>query len=97
VWKEPRALINKNYLIKEMSDPNRCCGFGGVTMQTEKYEFSKAAGIPKAAMIKATQADIVAAECSACRMQLTNAMYQSGVKTSFRHPLELIAKALQDG
>lgn len=96
VFKEPRALINKNYLIKEMSDPNRCCGFGGVTMQTEKYEFSKAAGLPKAKMIEETHADIVSAECSACRMQLTNAMYQSEVKTSFRHPLELIAKALQD-
>ena len=38
----------------EMSDPDRCCGFGGVTMQTEKFHFAEAAGKPKAAMIKET-------------------------------------------
>lgn len=96
VFKEPRALLNANYSMVEMSDPNRCCGFGGVTMQTEKYEFSKAAGIPKAKMIEATGANIVAAECSACRMQLTNAMYQNGTETTFKHPLELIAEALRN-
>ena len=95
VFKEPRALLNATYTMKEMSDPNRCCGFGGVTMQTEKYEFSKAAGLPKAAMIKETGADVVAAECSACRMQLTNAMYQHGTEATFKHPVELIAEALR--
>lgn len=52
IHKEPRALISKNYDIVEMSDSNTCCGFGGVTMQSEKYHFAKAAGIPKADMIK---------------------------------------------
>ena len=79
IHKEPRNLISKNYKIVEMSDPNACCGFGGVTMQTEKYHFAKAAGVPKAAMIKKTGADIVSAECSACRMQINNSMsYRPG-------------------
>jgi glycolate oxidase iron-sulfur subunit len=82
--------------MAEMSNPNQCCGFGGVTMQTEKYAYAKAAGKPKAQMIEATGAKYVSAECSACRMQLTNAMYQEKVDTSFKHPLELIAKALTD-
>jgi glycolate oxidase iron-sulfur subunit len=95
VWKEPRNLLSKNYQIKEMSDSNRCCGFGGVTMQTEKYEFAKAAGLPKAAMIKETQAQIVSAECSACRMQLTNALHLGKVdEVEFKNPIELIAEAL---
>lgn len=94
IYKEPRELISQNYEIKEMQDPNRCCGFGGVTMQTEKYKFSRAAGLPKAAMIKDTGADIVSAECSACRMQLNNAMHISDVKTEFKNPIELIAEAL---
>ncbi|AXH09699.1 glycerol-3-phosphate dehydrogenase [Malaciobacter halophilus] len=95
VWKEPRNLLSNNYVIKEMSDPNRCCGFGGVTMQTEKYEFAKAAGLPKAAMIKQTQAQVVSAECSACRMQLTNALHQGKVnEVEFKNPIELIAEAL---
>jgi len=78
-----------------MSDPNRCCGFGGVTIQTEKFELAKKAGEPKAKMIQESGADIVSAECSACRMQLTNAMYQNGVKdVVFKNPIELIAEAL---
>lgn len=97
VWKEPRHLIAQNYVIKEMSDPNRCCGFGGVTMQTEKYRFAKAAGLPKAAMIKESGAEYVSAECSACRMQLSDAMHQQKVDVIFKNPIELIAKALKEG
>ncbi len=94
VWQEPRELLKQNYVMTEMSDSNRCCGFGGVTMQTEKYEFSKAAGAPKAAMIRDTKAKIVSAECSACRMQITNSLYQAKVDVVFKNPIELIAEAL---
>ena len=97
IFKEPRNLISQNYVIKEMSDPNRCCGFGGVTMQTEKYRFAKAAGFPKAAMIKETGAQFVSAECSACRMQLGDAMHGQKVDVIFKNPIELIAKALREG
>jgi len=79
-----------------MSDSNRCCGFGGVTMQSEKYEFAKAAGAPKAAMIRDTKAQIVSAECSACRMQITNSLYLANVDVVFKNPIELIAEALKD-
>ena len=93
IYEEPRNLIKKNYEIVEMSDPNSCCGFGGVTMQSEKYHFAKAAGVPKAAMIKNTKADVVSAECSACRMQITSAMGTES-ETIFKNPIELIADAL---
>jgi len=96
VWKEPRELLSQNYDIVEMENPNRCCGFGGVTIQTERFELAQMAGAPKAKMIKETNADTVSAECSACRMQLTNAMYQNDVSVVFKHPLELIAKVLND-
>ncbi len=96
IHKEPRNLLAQNYKMTEMSDPNRCCGFGGVTMQTEKYEFSKAAGAPKAAMIKETKANIVSAECSACRMQITNSLYLAKADdVIFKNPIELIAQALE--
>jgi len=96
VYEEPRNLIAQNYEIKEMSDPNRCCGFGGVTMQTEKFHLAKAAGEPKAAMIKQSGADVVSAECSACRMQINNSMHSAGVEdVVFKNPIELIAEALK--
>ncbi|MDA3908271.1 MAG: (Fe-S)-binding protein [Sulfurimonas sp.] len=97
IYKEPRDLISENYMIKEMSDPNRCCGFGGVTIQAEKYDFALAAGQPKAAMIRDTKADIVSAECSACRMQIGNSMHQAKVDVIFKNPIELIAQALREG
>ncbi|MFV0482216.1 MAG: (Fe-S)-binding protein [Campylobacteraceae bacterium] len=96
VFKEPRALIGANYNLVEMSNSNQCCGFGGVTMQTEKYKFSSAVGISKAKMIENTKADVVSAECSACRMQLVNAMDREKVDVEFAHPLELIAEAIKN-
>jgi glycolate oxidase iron-sulfur subunit len=94
VFKEPRALLEVNYNIKEMSDPAQCCGFGGVTMQSEKFKFSQKAGGTKAQMIKETNARFVSAECGACRMQLTNALDKEDTKTAFKHPLELIAEVI---
>jgi glycolate oxidase iron-sulfur subunit len=96
IYEEPRNLISKNYDIVEMSDPNSCCGFGGVTMQSEKYHFAKAAGAPKAAMIKNTKADVVSSECSACRMQINASMNYAEVETTFKNPIELIAEALRE-
>ena len=96
IWKEPRALLAKNYQIKEMEDSNRCCGFGGVTIQTEKFHLAEAAGKPKAAMIAQSGAQIVSAECSACRVQISNSLYQNSVDTIFKNPVELIAKALKE-
>ncbi|MFA6197420.1 MAG: (Fe-S)-binding protein [Sulfurimonas sp.] len=95
IHQEPRNLIRQNYKIVEMSDPNACCGFGGITMQTDKYHFAHAAGIPKAHMIGQTKADIVSAECSACRMQINNSMSNAGVEIIFKNPIELIAEALR--
>jgi len=96
IYQEPRNLVSQNYNLVEMSDSNQCCGFGGVTMQTEKYHFAKAAGRPKAAMIKNTQAEVVTAECSACRMQINNSLFDADVETIFKNPIELIAEALED-
>jgi len=93
--KEPRALLSQNYNIKEMSDSDRCCGFGGVTMQTEKYHFAELAGKPKAKMIEESGAKIVSAECSACRMQISNSLHQADVDVVFKNPVELIAEALK--
>ncbi len=97
IHKEPRALLSQNYTINEMSDSSRCCGFGGVTMQTEKYHFAELAGIPKAKMIEETKAKIVSAECSACRMQISNSLHQDNIDILFQNPVELIAKALKEG
>jgi len=95
IYKQPRNLLAPNYPMVEMSDSDRCCGFGGVTMQTEKFHFAELAGKPKAVMIKETKAHYVSAECSACRVQLSEALNNAEVETIFKNPLELIAEALK--
>jgi glycolate oxidase iron-sulfur subunit len=95
IYKEPRALLAPNYTLKEMSEPDRCCGFGGVTMQTEKFYLAEAAGKPKAAMIEQTGAQFVSAECSACRVQIGEALNRAESDVIFKNPLELIAEALE--
>jgi glycolate oxidase iron-sulfur subunit len=96
IYKEPRELLSPNYNIVEMSDASRCCGFGGVTMQTEKFHLAQAAGKPKAAMIEETKATYVSAECSACRVQISQALNENGSDIVFKNPLELIAEALRE-
>ncbi len=96
VYNEPRELIAQNYRVEEMSDSNSCCGFGGVTMQTKKFDLASAVGKSKAAMIKDSGADIVSAECSACRMQINNSLNQESIDIEFLNPIELIAKALKE-
>ena len=96
IYKEPRELLSPNYNIVEMSDASRCCGFGGVTMQTEKFHLAQAAGKPKATMIEETKATYVSAECSACRVQISQALNENGSDIVFKNPLELIAEALRE-
>ncbi|KAA6226721.1 MULTISPECIES: (Fe-S)-binding protein [unclassified Campylobacter] len=96
VFKEPRTLLKQNFVFKELENSNSCCGFGGVSMQSDYYEKSLEVGIKKAKDIEKCEVLVVSAECSACRMQISNALIQNKSKTIFKNPLELIAMALED-
>ncbi len=95
IFKEPRTLLEKSFVLKEMSDSARCCGFGGISMQSSRYDLTLKAGKPKAEMIESSGAQVVSAECGACRMQIDNALTQIDSKVRFAHPLELIAQTLK--
>lgn len=94
IFNEPRALL-RNYELKEMAESSVCCGFGGVTIQSEKYDLAKKIGDKKAINIANSGAQIVSAECSACRMQIDDSLARNNVATTFKHPLELIAESLE--
>ncbi len=96
IYKEPRSLLVQNYAIEEMSDPNECCGFGGVTIQVEKFHLAEEIGSHKARMIDKTKAKYVSAECSACKMQITSSLHVNKSEVQFKNPIELIARALRD-
>lgn len=94
IFKEPRELLKTNYTYIEMQDSNTCCGFGGVSMQMKHYDKALSVGEKKVKMIDQTTAHFVSAECSACRMQISNNLEQKSSKVVFAHPLELIAEVL---
>jgi len=96
IRKEPRALLDDVCEIREMEDSNVCCGFGGITIQSEKFDLARKEGLIKANMIKKVDAKIVSAECSACRMQITEHLDKVGDNKLFLHPLEIIAKKIKN-
>ncbi|AFI06053.1 (Fe-S)-binding protein [Helicobacter cetorum] len=97
-YQEVRNLLSTHYEIKEMQDNEKCCGFGGISLQTNHSKLSSKAGLLRAKDINSTQAKIVSAECGACHMQLNNALktLDKNKSPQFLHPLELIAKALKE-
>ena len=94
IRKEPRALLDDVCEIKEMENPDMCCGFGGITMQSEKFDIARKEGLKKAEMIKKVDSKFVSAECSACRMQITEHLDKVEDDKIFKHPLEIIAEAI---
>jgi glycolate oxidase iron-sulfur subunit len=48
-------------------------------------------------MIEESGADIVSAECSACRMQISASLHARESEVIFKNPIELIADALKKG
>lgn len=94
VFKEPRALLKESYRFTEMEEASMCCGFGGITMQTEKFDLAQKAGALKSEKIEKSGAEIVSAECSACRIQISESLNSRKSTTLFKHPLELIDQAL---
>jgi glycerol-3-phosphate dehydrogenase subunit C len=66
-----------------------CCGMAGTFgMKASSYDFSMLTGAPLFERIAAVDADLVASECSTCRLQIGEA---TGMRTV--HPAMLLAAA----
>ena len=94
VFDEPREILSQIYELNELSDHDSCCGFGGVTMQSENYHLSRAVGLKRASQIIAIKPQVVSAECSACKMQLNNSLHVSNSNLRCENWVELVAKVL---
>jgi glycolate oxidase iron-sulfur subunit len=91
----PRALIRANprYELKEMAEPDWCCGCGG-SFNLQNYEISAAIGRRKRENIKNSQCAVVATGCPACMLQITDMLSQAGDRVQVRHAIEIYAEAL---
>jgi glycolate oxidase iron-sulfur subunit len=96
VFREPRAVIEAapGYRLKEMVEPDWCCGMGG-SFNLQYYDISKSIGGKKAAHIQETGADVVATGCPACMIQISDMLSRAGATIAVRHPVELVAEALE--
>jgi glycolate oxidase iron-sulfur subunit len=93
---EPREIIRiiPGLRFVEMSEPDRCCGGGGLYSFTH-YEMSKAVASHKVNAIKETGAEIVLTSCPSCILQLRDALAQAGLSVNVTHVIELLARVLR--
>jgi len=96
ITQEPRNLIKgAGYELKEMTWPDRCCGFGG--SYTIKFpELSRPILEAKLKDIEQTGADIAAMDCPGCLMQIGGGLDQKNSKIKVKHTIELLAEKLRD-
>ena len=96
IIEQPRRLIraNPHYQLREMQEPERCCGMGG-SFNLQHYDISRKIGQRKLEAIVASGADTVATGCPACMMQIADQLSQSGQSIRIKHAVEIYAEALQ--
>lgn len=97
VSSQPRAVIEATpgCQLTEMAEPDWCCGMGG-SFNLQHYDISKGIGLKKATQIKDTGADVLATGCPACMIQISDMLSQTAVDITVRHPVELLAQALNE-
>jgi glycolate oxidase iron-sulfur subunit len=91
----PRAVLQANpgYQLKEMLQPDACCGMGG-SFNLQYYEISSEIGRRKRDNIKASGCEMVATGCPACMLQISDVLSRSKDRIAVRHPIEIYAEAL---
>jgi len=80
--------------LVEMKEPGQCCGFGGV-MRVSHPTLSGTIGEAKAKDIAATGAALAITGCPGCRMQIADALRQTGSETRVVHTVQVIEAALR--
>jgi glycolate oxidase iron-sulfur subunit len=96
IFAEPRQLLDAvpGVLLKEMAEPDACCGMGG-SFNLQYYELSSKIGRLKRDQIAAVQADRVATGCPACMLQLSDMLSRAGDRTAVCHPIEIVAEQME--
>ncbi len=100
IYREPRTILKAVARdFREMTPhglDNYCCGGGGGLVALPEYEDKRLrAGKPKADQIKATGAQVVAAACENCRLQLGDLNNYYGLNVRVTALADLIVKAMR--
>lgn len=92
VREEPRALLSsvEGLEKRELSDPDICCGFGGLF--SVKYpEISERMADDKLADVAATGASMLVGGDLGCLLHLAGRAHRKGIKLEVRHAAEILA------
>jgi glycolate oxidase iron-sulfur subunit len=89
---EMRSLLAKvpGLEIRDMDAPDACCGGGGLCA-LKNLPLSRGLGESKARAVVATGADLAAAPCPGCLLQIGDFLSRRGSGTVALHPAELLA------
>jgi len=94
----PRELLNAipGLEFVEMDGAELCCGSGcNVFAMGRNYDLSMTIAERKFDSIMATEADIVATNCSHCQLHLAEMLASKGVEKQFLHPVQILEMALR--
>lgn len=94
---QPRQLLSAvdGLTVKEMRDPEACCGFGG-TFCVKYDEISNAIVDRKAADVRATGADLLLSGDLGCLLNMAGKLKREGSRVEVRHVAEVLA-GMTDG
>jgi L-lactate dehydrogenase complex protein LldE len=94
---QPRNLLRSvpGLSIREMTDPDVCCGFGG-TFCVKYPDISTRMVSNKTADITATGADVLLAGDLGCLLNMAGRLSREGSKIEVRHVAEVLAGMTED-
>jgi len=97
VKKQPRKLLStvQGLSLKEMRDPEVCCGFGG-TFCVKYPEISTRMVADKVRDIAATGADTLLAGDMGCLLNMAGRLKREGVPVKVRHVAEVLAGRIEE-
>jgi len=97
ISQQPRKLLAlvEGTEIKEMADPDVCCGFGG-TFCVKYSDISNAIVEKKTANIEAAGAELLLAGDLGCLLNMAGKLKREGKTTQVRHIAELLAGRLDE-
>ena len=95
ISRQPRKLLEMvdGVSIKEMKDPDVCCGFGG-TFCVKYSDISNAIVSKKTTNIEDADADLLVAGDLGCLMNMAGKLQREGKTTKVRHVAEVLAGRL---
>ena len=94
---QPRTLLKSipGLSFRDVSDPDRCCGFAG-TFSLSHQALSEKIALTKVQALMHTEADTVVTTCPGCMLHLANGLHNERSRARVVHLAEVLAASYRD-